>query len=102
MDVVITAARGKGKTTELIRYAAAEQLTIVTADEMLVRHVTGTAYRLGLRIPQPVSWGHLEQHGWYGRGRHLAGLAIDDLDLCIQQWTRIPVRAATLSVTPPR
>jgi hypothetical protein len=100
MDVVITASRGQGKTTELIRYAAAERLTIVTADMTLACHVTRMAADLGLRIPGPVSWRELG-HGSL-LGRPVPGLAIDDLDLCIQQWTRVPVRAATLSVTPPR
>lgn len=100
MDVVITAARGQGKTTELIRYAAAEQLTIVTANGALVREVTRMARAMGADIRQPVTWDGL-RHG-YGGGYFAGGLAIDDLDLCIQQAFRIPVRAATLNVTPPR
>jgi hypothetical protein len=99
MDVVITAARGAGKTTELIRYAAAEQLTIVTANHILAVRAGSVARAMGLRMPQPVSWDELDH---FSRGRHLAGLAIDDLDLCIQQAFRIPVRAATLNVTAPR
>lgn len=100
MDVVITAARGKGKTTELIRYAAAERLTIVTADHIFARNVTRMARNLGLRIPGPVTWRELQAGAL--RGRPVPGLAIDDLDLCIQQAFRMPVRAATLSVTAPR
>ena len=100
MDVVITAARGAGKTTELIRYAAAEHLTIVTADHILARNVTRMARTLGLRIPGPITWRELVAGEL--RGRPVPGLAIDDLDLCIGQAFGIPVRAATLNVTPPR
>lgn len=100
MDVVITAARGQGKTTELIRYAAAERLTIVTADARLAAYTTAMARSMGVRIPDMVTWADLERHAGLYRGS--AGLAIDDLDLCIQQAFRMPVRAATLNVTPPR
>lgn len=101
MDVVITAARGAGKTTELIRYAAAEQLTIVTADARLADFTRTMARHMGVRIPDLITWADLDAHrGYYTRGT--PGLAIDDLDLCIQQMTGIPVRAATLSVTAPR
>lgn len=99
MDVVISGGRGTGKTTELIRYAADQQLTIITANLGCSRAVLGTAARAGIKIPLPVTWEALRS---YTRDRHITGLAIDDLDLCIQQWARIPVRAATLNVTAPR
>lgn len=100
MDVVISGARGTGKTTELIAYAAAERLTIVTANHILVRNVDRMARNLGLRIPGAITWRELVAGEL--RGRPVPGLAIDDLDLCIQQAFRLPVRAATLNVTPPR
>jgi cytidylate kinase len=100
MDVVISGARGTGKTTELIAYAAAEQLTIVTADARLASYTTRMARDMGARIPDLITWADLERHA--GHYRATAGLAIDDLDLCIQQMTRMPVRAATLNVTAPR
>lgn len=100
MDVVISGARGTGKTTELIAYAAAEQLTIVTADARLASYTARMARDMGVRIPSLITWRELERYGGYYRGT--PGLAIDDLDLCVQQMTRMPVRAATLNVTPPR
>lgn len=100
MDVVISGARGTGKTTELIAYAAAERLTIVTADARLADYTTRMARRMGVSLPDLITWADLERHA--GQYRATAGLAIDDLDLCIQQAFRMPVRAATLNVTAPR
>lgn len=100
MDVVITAARGAGKTTELIRYAAAEHLTIAPADTVLAVYTAALARSMGARIPDLITRGDLERHA--GLYRAAAGLAIDDLDLCIERAFRMPVRAAALSVTAPR
>ncbi len=87
--------RQRGKTTEMIRLAADEFLYIVCIDQREVKRIAGEAARLGLDIPFPLTWSEFEHHDYHGKG--ISGFIIDNLDLCVQSMTTVPVRAVTLT-----
>lgn len=94
---VIALDRQQGKTTELVKLAAQENLYIVCANRNMVRHTAQMARDMGLDIPFPITWDEFAAHRYYGRG--IKGFVIDNLDICIQQSTAVPVRAVSLTVS---
>jgi hypothetical protein len=89
-------SRAAGKTHELIKLAAEERLVIVCPTTEMVRAVTERARKMGLDIPQPVSFRQLTSG--YCRGRKIKGFAFDDAELCLQQLAG-PVPVAAISMT---
>lgn len=88
--------RAAGKTHELIKLAAEERLVIVCANQEMVRLVTERAKRMGLDIPQPISWRQFAS-GTH-RGRRIKGFAFDDVELGLQQMAG-PIPVAAVSMT---
>ena len=87
--------RQGGKTTELIRLAAEEFLYVDSPDQAQVRYVARTARDMGLDIPFPLTWQEFTSGRYEGKG--INGFVIDNLDMCIQQMTTVPVRAVSLT-----
>ena len=94
MNVYARPRRG-GKTTELVRLAAEEFLYVVCPDRQQVRYVQRVARDMGLDIPFPMTWGEFLRGDYRSKG--VKGFVIDNLDLCIQQMTTVPVRAVSLT-----
>jgi hypothetical protein len=92
---IVTEPRQRGKTTELIRLSAEEDLYIVCANRTEAQRVAGVAREMGLSIPFPLTWGEFASRQYHGRG--VKGFAIDNLDACIQQMTPVPIRAVSLT-----
>jgi hypothetical protein len=91
--------RQRGKTTDLIRLAAAEWLYIVSPDQNAARYTAEMARKMGLDIPLPITWGEFVSRRYHGRG--VKGFVIDKLDMCVQQMTTVPIRAVSLNVPEP-
>jgi hypothetical protein len=91
--------RQRGKTTDLIRLAADEFLYIVCIDRHEVARVWAEAEKMGADIPQPITWDEFANHHYYGSG--IKGFVIDNLDMCIQQMTTVPIRAVSLNLPEP-
>jgi hypothetical protein len=87
--------RQEGKTTDLIGLAAEESLHIVCVNRNEVMRVAAEARKMGLDIPFPLTWQEFASGLYHGRG--IKGFVIDNLDLCIQQATPIPIRAVSLT-----
>jgi hypothetical protein len=62
--------RQGGKTHELIKLAAAEELVIVCPGHEMARYVSEEARDMGLKIPDPVTWHDFASSRWR-RGRPL-------------------------------
>ncbi len=92
---VIARPRQGGKTTDLIKLAAEEFLYVVCPDRQQVRYVQRVAQDMGLDIPFPMTWGEFLRCDYRSKG--VKGFVIDNLDLCIQQMTSVPVRAVSLT-----
>lgn len=92
---VIARPRQGGKTTELVRLAAEEFLYVVCPDQRQVRYVAQMARDMGLDIPLPMTWGEFLRGDYHSKG--VKGFVIDNLDLCIQEMTHVPVRAVSLT-----
>ena len=91
--------RQRGKTTDLIRLAAEEWLYIVSPDQNMARYTAEMAGKMGLDIPYPITWGEFASRHYHGPG--IKGFVIDNLDMCIQQMTTVPIRAVSLNVPEP-
>jgi hypothetical protein len=65
----------------------------------MVRYTQQMAFDMGLDIPMPLTWDEFANHRYHGRG--IKGFVIDNLDLCIQQMTHVPVRAVSVTVPEP-
>lgn len=87
--------RQGGKTTELVRLAAGEFLYVVCPDRRQVRYVAQLARDMGLDIPFPMTWGEFLRGDYRAKG--VEGFVIDNLDLCIQGMSHVPVRAVSLT-----
>ena len=90
--------RQGGKTTEMIRLADDEFLYIVCATQDEAKRVWRAALEQGANIPTPITWREFCDHQYYGKG--VQGFLIDNLDLCVQSMTTVPVRAVTLTAEP--
>ncbi len=85
--------RQGGKTTEMIRRAEAEFAYIVCPDKRQADWVARKAREMGADIPYPITWENFVRGDYYGRG--IKGFVIDNLDLCIQSMTAVPVMAVS-------
>lgn len=94
---IIIRGRQQGKTTELIKLAAEEWLYIICPSKMQACNVAKQAIDLGVDIPYPLTWLDYVNGNYYGKG--INGFAIDNLDMCIQHMSSVPVKAITLSLT---
>lgn len=95
---VYARGRQEGKTTDLIRLAARQFLYIVCIDRREAARVAAEARAMNLDIPSPLTWGEFAAGEYYGQG--IRGFVIDNLDLCVQQMTTVPVKAVSLTASP--
>lgn len=91
----IVKQRLHGKTTELIRLANLKQLYIICPNKMQVSHVYKQATDMGLSIPFPITWYDFIHKNYYGK--NIRGFVIDNLDMCVQQETVVPIEAVSLT-----
>lgn len=95
MKVYVRPRQG-GKTQELIKLAAEERLVIVCVTLEMVSVVKDRAKKMGLDIPEPLSWQQFA--GGRHRGRRIKGFVIDDVDEGLRQLARtVPVEAVSLT-----
>lgn len=93
---VIATGRQRGKTTEMIKLAAAEFLYIVVPTTKRAEQVFHEARGMGLDIPFPLTWHEFAQRRYHPPGTN--GFLIDDLDVCVQAMTPLPVKAISVTV----
>lgn len=91
---IVSGARGTGRTTEMIRVAAESFAYIICPDYKQVAYVRDMAREMGVDIPFPLTWNQFVNGKYYGRG--IRGFVIDNLDMCIQGMTSVPVLAASV------
>lgn len=94
---MIARGRQEGKTTELIRIAAAEGLYVVTHTHREAYRLAREAETAGLSMPFPLLFGEEFLPGRY-HAPGVRGVVIDNLDLCVAGVSKVPVRAVSLTV----
>lgn len=92
---IIIRPRRAGKTYELIKLAAENNLYIVCANKSQVRDIADHAHKLGFNIPFPLSWGEFVGQQYYGK--NIDGFVIDNLDMCVQSMTPVEIKAITMN-----
>jgi len=98
MDVIVTGRQG-GKTTRLIREAAEQFAYIVCPTCEEAHRVFRQAYDAGIRIPHPITFDEFRAGHYYGKG--IRAFMFDNLDMCVQSMTSVPVTAVTLTDSGP-
>lgn len=98
MDIII-GKRGYGKTTELIRRSADENIYILTTTRQRASHIYEMAREMGLNIPYPVTMDeYLRGDKFRGSSIRRDGLLIDDADDVLQFiFAGIPIKEVTIS-----
>lgn len=96
---IVSGARRTGRTTAMIRTAAESFAYIVCPDRRQVQHIQRMAQEMGVDILFPITWDDFVNGRYYGRG--VRGFVIDNLDLCIQSMTHVPVLAASVGPVDP-
>lgn len=91
---IVSGGRQTGRTTAMIRTAAASFAYIVCPDRRQVEHIQRMAQEMGVDIPQPITWDDFIKGRYHRPG--VRGFVIDNLDDCIQRTTRVPVLAASV------
>ena len=86
-QITIGDARSSRKTTKLIRRSANEHLYILTSSENRVRELVGTAYRMNLDIPCPITIDEYFRNSDCSRYLYIhgTGLLIDDIGLIFDE-----------------
>lgn len=91
---LILRPRQAGKTTDLIKMCNKNWGYIVCATRQEADRVFRHAHKLKIDIPLPITWEEFLR-GTYGHG--CKQFYIDNLDLCIQNHSRLPIRAVTMT-----
>lgn len=93
---VVALPRQGGKTTQMIRLAAAENLYIVCISRQEAMRVAREARRFGLNMPFPITWDDFARRLYFGKG--INGFLFDNLDMLIQRMAApVPVVAVSLT-----
>ena len=92
---IIIGARQSGKTTELIKQSASEDLYIVCMNRCCVDHIMMIARHLNLQIPMPITFEDFLHKRYYGRG--IKGFLIDDLDMLLYHMSMVPIKTVSMS-----
>lgn len=92
---VIYDNRRTGKTTTLINMAAAENLIVVCANFQAAQNVKNLSEDLGTPV-EVMTWQVFVDRKYYGR-KDFNGFVIDELGLCLQNQSNMPIKAVTLS-----
>ncbi len=92
----IISDRCTGKTYQLIQLAAKSGDTIVSMNKDSCDNIKYEAEKLGLAIPPPITFRQFinKEH----LDKEIKGFLIDDLDICLQKLTNIPINCITLSL----
>lgn len=96
MRIIVTPAAA-GKTTELIKEAAAApgHVYIVCFSRMEADRVFKESKKMGLRINLPITWAE------FITGTHNTdAVFIDNLDLCLGRLARCPIKTVTMTGSP--
>lgn len=94
MEVIVRPRRG-GKTTELIKRAAAEGGVILVATMSQKEHVIARAKEMKATIPEPVTFGELRCGACQGQTHPL--LIDEAQDLLRQACGGVPIAAITIT-----
>lgn len=94
MEVVVD-GRQTGKTTLLINWAESENLYIVCPTRGMAMSVFKLAKKQGKKIHMPISWDEFIRKAYYAKG--VKGFVIDELGLCLQQSSPVPIKCVTFS-----
>lgn len=91
----IIRGRRAGKTYELIKQAAEENLYIICVNQTQAHSIAAQATQLGFTIPFPLTWSDFVTKRYYGR--NINGFLIDNLDMCIQSMTPVEIKTVSLN-----
>lgn len=96
MTELIVGSRRSGKTTELIKRAATDNLYILTGTTAQARYIFDQAKEMGYDIPFPVTWEDFQRTEFRGSSIKRDGLLIDELEhvLC-RVFKHIPIKGVT-------
>lgn len=92
---IIVRPRRAGKTYDLIKQAAEENLYIICPNRSQVHDIADQARKMELVIPFPLTWQEFIQQQYYGK--HIEGFVIDNLDICIQSMSPVEIKAVSLN-----
>ena len=92
---VITGARGSGKTEQILNIAHENFAYIICADHVRRDQLWRRIRERGLSCPQPITWAEFINRQYFTRG--INAFLIDDLDLCVQRCTEVPILAVSLN-----
>ncbi len=94
MEIIIKPP-GKGKTTDLINMCDGYKGYIVCHSMEAVEHVAKLAYDLGKEINWPMTFQEVLDGDFHAPG--VKEIYIDNLDLCIQNISKVPIGAVTMT-----
>lgn len=97
---IFVSGRQAGKTTQAIKLASEENLYIICPDVRQVSLTWELAHKLRLPIPFPITWQEFLEKKYYGS--NINGFVIDNLDMCIQAMTAVPIHMVTLTGKNPK
>lgn len=95
IDIII-GSRGSGKTTELFKRSAEENIYILTGTKHQANCLFGQARELGYDIPFPVSWEEFVRGDLDGTSIQEDGVLIDEASHLLSRALRgIPIKVVT-------
>lgn len=87
--------RGKGKTTELVKMSAQNNVPILCAHREMARNTKCVARDLGLKIPEPLIVENFKNERYLGR--RIGKILIDDLEMVLYEMFGSQVELVTTS-----
>lgn len=101
MNITI-GGRGSGRTTELIKACAADKgSVIVCPNHSMKLYIVDMAKRMGMDIPEPITFEAFVRGNPYAFGKRPTGYYIDNLDLALSACAGAPVKDATFEAVLP-
>lgn len=96
MTDIIVGSRGSGKSTELIKMSADENIYILTGTKSQAECLFNQARKMGLNIPFPVTWEEFTRGHLQGTPIQEDGVLIDEASHLLSRVLKgIPVKAVT-------
>lgn len=92
---LIAGGRRTGKTSELIKYAAANNAYIVCRSVSMCKEIASMAHDMNLVISFPLTYQEFLEKKYYGKFIH--SFCIDDIDLFLQSLTNVPIEMVTFT-----
>ena len=93
IENIIIGGRGAGKTTELIRMSAENNIYIVCLDRQRALHIASAAREMGLTIPFPITVAELpikRNHSWINE------VYVDDADQLLERMIGVHISNITI------